>query len=149
SAIAGPLTNGAVVVTDGLFATLLDFGANFPGADRWLEIGVRTNGAGLVGFTTLIPRQPLTASPYAITAANVTGPINGASILPGTVTGAQLATGAVTSVNIASNSITAGQLAPGAAAANLQASGQAAVPSGGMILSSNYNDANLASAGYV
>src|SRR5258706_4989607 len=32
------LTNG-VVVGNGLFTVTLDFGANFPGADRWLEIG--------------------------------------------------------------------------------------------------------------
>src|ERR1051325_4326994 len=42
SAIAGPVTNSAVGVANGFFTTTLDFGANFPGADRWLEIGVRT-----------------------------------------------------------------------------------------------------------
>src|SRR5690349_9564236 len=44
SAVAGPVTNSAVGVTNGLFTVTLDLGANFPGADRWLEIGVRTNG---------------------------------------------------------------------------------------------------------
>ena len=63
--------------------------------------------------------------------------------------GANLVAGSVTAVRIASNSITSGQLAPGAAAVNLGASGQGIVPSGGMILSSNYNDANLLSLGYV
>src|ERR1041385_7952603 len=44
SALAGPVTN-TVAVSNGLFAVTLDFGAGvFPGADRWLEIGVRTNG---------------------------------------------------------------------------------------------------------
>ena len=82
SQLGGTLTNTATPVTNGLFTVTLDFGANFPGADRWLEIGVSTNGAG--GFSTLTPRQPLLPAPYAITAANaltataaaqVTGPI--------------------------------------------------------------------------
>jgi len=67
--IAGPLTNANTAVSNGLFAVTLDFGNQFPGADRWLEIGVRTNGAGV--FTALVPRQPLTPTPYAITAGNL------------------------------------------------------------------------------
>src|SRR4030095_10533307 len=31
-----------VGVTNGLFVLPLDFGANFPGADRWLQLEVRT-----------------------------------------------------------------------------------------------------------
>src|SRR5437879_2665373 len=61
------------------FAVLLDFGAgNFLGTDRWLEIGVRTNGGG--DFITLNPRQKLSASPYAITAANLSGVVPSAGI---------------------------------------------------------------------
>ena len=70
SAIAGPVTNSSVGVTNGRFTTTLDLAANFPGADRWLEICVRSNGAG--GFVTLNPRQQLTPSPYAITAGDTT-----------------------------------------------------------------------------
>ncbi len=67
--ISGPLTNSAVAVSGGQFATPLDFGDNvFTGAPRWLEIGVRTNGAG--AFATLAPRQALTPVPYAIYAPN-------------------------------------------------------------------------------
>jgi hypothetical protein len=78
SAASGPaqlgstLTNAATAVSNGLFTVTLDFGANFPGADRWLDIAVRTNGSG--DFVALSPRQALTPSPYAIyanTAANV------------------------------------------------------------------------------
>src|SRR5258708_6758842 len=70
--IAGPMTNASTGVTNGLFTVALDFGANvFTGLDRWLEIGVRTNSAST--FTTLVPRQELTATPYAITAGNLTG----------------------------------------------------------------------------
>src|SRR5712671_809956 len=67
--VGSSLTNSATGVTNGLFTVTLDFGANFPGADRWLEIAVRTNGGG--AFSTLTPRQPITAAPYAITAGNL------------------------------------------------------------------------------
>jgi hypothetical protein len=67
------ITNSAISVSNGLFAVLLDFANQFTGANRWLEIGVRTNGAG--SFTTLSPRQLLTPTPYSITAANVNGPV--------------------------------------------------------------------------
>jgi hypothetical protein len=58
-------------VTNGLFTTTLDFGNQFPGAGRWLEIGVRTNAGGTGNFTTLSPRQLLTAAPYSIMSASV------------------------------------------------------------------------------
>ncbi|HTY86700.1 MAG TPA: hypothetical protein VMB80_04485, partial [Candidatus Acidoferrum sp.] len=67
--VAGPLTNSATGVSNGLFTVTLDFGNQFPGAGRWLEIAVRTNGSG--SFFTLSPRQQLTPMPYAITAENV------------------------------------------------------------------------------
>lgn len=63
--IAGPLTNFTVSVTNGLFTVPLDFGVEpFDGSDRWLEIAVRTNGAG--SFTALTTRQQFTLTPYAI-----------------------------------------------------------------------------------
>ncbi len=84
----GPaLTNTAVRVSGGLFTVALDFGANFPGAGRWLEIAVRTNGPGV--FTTLSPRQKLTATPYAVTAGQLSGTLP-ASQLAGTLPGANL-----------------------------------------------------------
>src|SRR5262245_37621010 len=44
AAVAGPLTNTPTSVSNGLFTVTLDFGAGvFTGADRWLEIGARTN----------------------------------------------------------------------------------------------------------
>jgi len=70
--VAGPLTNAAAAVSNGLFAATIDFGAVvFNGDERWLEIGVRPSGNG--AFTILNPRQRLTSAPYAITAGNITG----------------------------------------------------------------------------
>jgi len=67
----GPMvTNEPIVVANGLFTTALDFGATvFDGSPRWIEIGVRTNGGS--AFSTLAPRQPVTPTPYAITAGQV------------------------------------------------------------------------------
>src|SRR6185295_14643832 len=67
----GPvLTNANMAVNSGLFTTTLDFGAGiFSGSNYWLEISVRTNGVG--PFTTLVPRQPVTPTPYAVFAGNV------------------------------------------------------------------------------
>jgi len=67
----GLITNTATAVSNGLFIVTLDFGNQFPGTNRWLEIAARTNGGA--GFTLLQPRQRLTPTPYAITAGNVTG----------------------------------------------------------------------------
>jgi hypothetical protein len=71
SALAGgPLAKPAVGVANGHFTVTLDFGAGvFSGPDRWLEVGVRTNGSA-EAFTTLSPRQPITPVPYALHAAN-------------------------------------------------------------------------------
>jgi hypothetical protein len=67
--ISGPLPISSIV-SNGLFTVSLDFGAgNFTGADRWLDLAVRTNGAG--PYTPLSSRQKLTPIPYAITAENV------------------------------------------------------------------------------
>jgi len=74
AALAGPVTNPAVAVTNGLFTTTVDFGAVFTGGSNWLELAVSTNAAN--AFTALTPRQPLTPVPYAITAANVSGAIS-------------------------------------------------------------------------
>src|SRR5262245_39522275 len=54
--LGGTLTNLATWVTNGLFTVTLDFGPEiFTGAERWLEIGVKTTG--LDDLATLSPRQ--------------------------------------------------------------------------------------------
>jgi microcystin-dependent protein len=63
--IAGPITNSTVAVSNGLFTVTLDFGPGvFTGTNYWVELGVRTNGAA--SFATLVPRQQLTPTPYAL-----------------------------------------------------------------------------------
>lgn len=75
SNVAGPLTNTATTVSNGLFSAIVDFGPGvYTGANYWLEVAVRTNGGG--AFMKLSPRQPLTPAPYAVfanTASNLTG----------------------------------------------------------------------------
>ena len=63
------VTKSSVAVASGVFTVQLDFGATaFPGADRWLETSVRLAGAG--AFIVLSPRQPITATPYAVRSAS-------------------------------------------------------------------------------
>jgi hypothetical protein len=77
--VAGPLTNSAVAVSNGLFVATLDFSTNvFTGPARWLEIAVRTNGIG--SFTALSPRQALTPSPYAIFANTASNVVSGSVV---------------------------------------------------------------------
>ena len=84
-----PQTNAATTISNGLFTVQLDFGTNaFTGAARWLEVGVRTNGAG--PFTSLVPRQLVTSAPYAIRSAT-TESIAGTNI-SGSIPDARLST---------------------------------------------------------
>src|SRR6266496_181872 len=60
------LTAPNVAVTAGIFTVQLDFGACascFNGSARFLEIAVKKTSDST--FTTLGPRQPITADPYA------------------------------------------------------------------------------------
>src|SRR3977135_2157821 len=46
NSVAGPVSNATTAVSNGIFTVTLDFGAGvFPGAGRWLEIGVRPGGS--------------------------------------------------------------------------------------------------------
>jgi len=96
--LLGSVTNHGTVVVDGLFTVTLNFGPEvFDGNARWLEIGAATNG--VAAFQTLSPRQPLTATPYAIRAlsmaeeaiggeySNAVSFSNGANEFTGTFTG--------------------------------------------------------------
>jgi hypothetical protein len=97
----------AVTIDNGLFTVVLDFGGNFSGADRWLEISAQCPGNAT---EVLAPRQPITAAPYALF-ANAAGTVPDASvssakIADGAIAAADLGDGAVTSAKIANNTIT-------------------------------------------
>jgi lysophospholipase L1-like esterase len=142
AAIAGPVTNLASAVSNGIFTTAIDFGNVFTGGACWLEIAVQTNGG--TGFTVLAPRQPLTPVPYAITASNVTGPLALAQLPAAVVTngaaglnliGNFSGNGAFTSLTVgtnfsvdASGNVTAANFAPAAGVASVAVSAIAPSP---------------------
>lgn len=111
----GPLSGAvaaiAVPVTNGLFTVTLNFGHQFPGADRWLEIAVRTNGGGV--YATLAPRQPLTATPHAIralSAGSAATASTATNVVASSIIGASIATNVVDSSKITDGTITASDL---------------------------------------
>ncbi|HZT21874.1 MAG TPA: hypothetical protein VFB55_03100, partial [Verrucomicrobiae bacterium] len=83
-------------VSNGLFTATLDFGPGiFTGSNYWLEVDVRTNGAG--SYTALSPLQAITPTPYAlyapaagsanaVLAQNITGAISLAQLPVGVLT---------------------------------------------------------------
>ncbi|HEV2695993.1 MAG TPA: hypothetical protein VG347_24105, partial [Verrucomicrobiae bacterium] len=102
AALAGPVTNAAVTVTNGLFTTLVDFGGVFNGTSNWLQLAVSTNAVN--AYSPLTPRQQITPTPYALysagaataaTAVTATG-VPAAGIGPGTA-----------NINISGNAATA------------------------------------------
>lgn len=112
-AIAGPLTTGGVVVTNGLFTVPVDFGSSaFDGDKLWLEIGVQTNGGG--GFSTLSPRTQVTPAPYAIFSTTAGGvpnnTIGSAQVIDNSLTATDLAAGSVGNSEIADGTITTTEL---------------------------------------
>jgi photosystem II stability/assembly factor-like uncharacterized protein len=82
--IAGPVTNTAIAVSNGLFSTSIDFGNTYSGESNWLEIAVSTNQANV--FAILPPRQQLFPVPYAITAANLSGAVSSAQLPASVIT---------------------------------------------------------------
>ena len=70
--IAGPVTNTAVAVTNGLFTTLVNFGPGaFTGTSDWLAVAVSLSGTN--NFSVLAPRHLITPTPYALVAASASG----------------------------------------------------------------------------
>lgn len=65
SQVGPTLVGQDLTVTDGLFTVRLDFGNVFDGTQLWLEVAVRP-GSSTDAFTTLTPRQRLTAQPYSV-----------------------------------------------------------------------------------
>lgn len=87
-----------VTVTGGLFELDADFtGAPFEaGGSYWVEARVR-DGASTGGYTPLLPRQAVNASPYAIAAQAVIAPLDVAG--DANVQGALTVGGDITTVN--------------------------------------------------
>ena len=76
--VGGQIERTGVAVTNGLFSLPLDFGAAFDGNARWLEVEVKAPGVG--SYTTLAPRQAVTAAPQSIFAQqadSATSALNG------------------------------------------------------------------------
>jgi len=121
--IAGPLTNAPTAASNGQFTVILDFGTNvFTGADRWLEIAARTNGAA-GGYTGLSPRQHITPVPYAIeaaTAGGVSGVIPDAQLSANIarLNGTNVFTGPVTAPSFSGNGSSLGGVAPASGSTN-------------------------------
>lgn len=69
-----------VAVNNGVFSVRLDFGTQFTGATRYLEIAVKQ--AGGVSFTTLAPRQPVTSAPYSMHSFTANGAAVADSLSP-------------------------------------------------------------------
>jgi hypothetical protein len=96
--VAGPVTNAAVGVTNGMFFVPLNFAPPVWNGARWLEIAVRTNLASS-DFTVLQPLQSVLALPFSCVAdlasdvigggAGLTN-ISGGNIRPGTIGSNQL-----------------------------------------------------------
>lgn len=71
------LTRAPAPVANGLFTVSLDFGPDvLAGPERWLPIGVRTNG-NIDAYVSRATRQPVTTAPSAILAGQVCGPVPG------------------------------------------------------------------------
>lgn len=62
--IGSTVSRNGVSVANGMFSVSLDFGNQFPGSSRFIEIRVRQVGGG--AYTTLSPRHPISSNPYAV-----------------------------------------------------------------------------------
>lgn len=117
--LIGTLMINGVTVSNGIFSTQLDFGANaFDGTDRYLEISVKEATSSI--YITLSPRQKLASVPYATKAikaetattaqnSNSLGGIAADSYLLKNGDASQLTN--INGANIAGNSINSSSLA--------------------------------------
>ncbi|MFO0859010.1 MAG: hypothetical protein U0570_00535 [Phycisphaerales bacterium] len=64
SQVGSTLTFNDVAISNGVFTESLDFGAQFNGNARWVELRVRP-GASVGAYTVLAPRTLLDSTPYA------------------------------------------------------------------------------------
>ena len=76
--IGASLPFNNIAVANGLFSVGLDFGNQFPGANRYLAISVRNAGVGKL--TTLTPRQLINSAPYSVKTLNADNAANTLSL---------------------------------------------------------------------
>jgi hypothetical protein len=67
----------AVNVNNGVFSVRIDFGDQFPGANRFLEIHVKQTGTAT--YAILAPRQSISSAPYSIKSLNAANADNAAN----------------------------------------------------------------------
>ncbi len=138
-----------VPVVNGLFRVDLDFGDVFDGRALDLEIEVRAGTAVPcsveTGFTTLSPRTPLTAAPYAQLARTVSddaitadklasSAVTSAAIANSTITGADIASDSIFSSDLASSSASLSKVSGGAMTATSGRIGIGTSPASGFVL---------------
>lgn len=112
--VGGTQSPSGVSVTSGLFTVQLDFGSNaFGDHDRWLQMAVRCP-AGAGSFSTLLPRQQLTAAPnalYARAAGSATdlvcsGCVSSSDLANASIGATQLGDNVINSLKIADGTVT-------------------------------------------
>jgi hypothetical protein len=155
AAVGTPVTANGIVVTQGLFASVLDFGpAAFAGQGRWVQVEVKPAGGG--SYTALTPRQELTPAPYALFSsrtdpANLTV-LNASNLTSGTVPGARLAGTYALALNLsnAGNTISGTFTGGGAGLTGLNASNLATGTVPSSVFTGLYSNAvNLSNTGNV
>lgn len=107
-----------VQVVGGKFTVQLDFGSQFAGQQRFLDIQVRPDTgldcSNATGYTLLTPRQPMTATPYASFA-----PSAGAAATAATATNATQLNGQSAGFYQNANNLTAGTIPDARMASNV------------------------------
>ena len=69
--LGSTISTSGVTVNGGIFTVNLDFGAQFSGPARYLQISVKQS-ANPGAYTVLHPRQPITSAPYSVRSLNAT-----------------------------------------------------------------------------
>ena len=124
-------TASGVSIANGLFTVSLDFGSQFSGADRWLQIALRCP-AGVGSFSApLTPREQLTATPYALFAP-VAGSANGLSC-SGCVTGSAIASSTIPASSLAFTPGTVTSITAGAGLSGGTITGSGTISNSGVL----------------
>lgn len=102
------VTVSNVAVTNGIFSAKIDFGNQFAGAARFLEIRVRQTGGG--AFTTLTPRQAVSSAPYSVKSLTADNAVNATTATNATQLNGQAAAFYQNATNITAGTLNAARL---------------------------------------